>query len=158
MDLAVPRKNSILSMVVLAIIHINHAHLVKSVNLLLQPQEERLVSQAKESTRLISKRSALARVRAWIEEPTESDERQVNEPPNTCEELRKTNELLAKLISQVSKTQRHVAALEEKLDTSISSSTSSGSSKKRSKSVDVPNVVRVSLFINHVKVNASIML
>lgn len=104
---------------------------------------------AKESTRLISKRSALARVRSCLEEPTEPDERQVNEPSNTCEELRKPNELLAKLISQVSKTQRRVAALEEKLDTSISSSTSSsGSSKKRSKSVDVPNVVRVSLLIN----------
>ena len=105
---------------------------------------------AKESTRLISKRSALARARSCIEEPTEPDERQVNEPSNTCEELRKTNEPLAKLISQVSKTQRLVAALEEKLDTSISSSTSSsGSSKKRSKSVDVPNVVRVSLLINY---------
>jgi hypothetical protein len=98
-----------------------------------------------------SKRSALYdRVKSRIEEPTEPDEQQSNEPPNTCEELRKTNELLAKLISQVSKTQRRVAALEEKLDTSISSSTSgSGSSKKRSKSVDVPNVVRVSLLINY---------
>ena len=81
----------------------------------------------KESTRL---RSALYRVKSRIQEPAEPDEQSSNEPHNTCEELRKTNELLAKLIPHVSKTQRRVAALEEKLDTSISSSTSSGSSKK----------------------------
>ena len=43
--------------------------------------------------------------------------------------IKETNELLAKLISQVSKTQRRVAI------TSSTSSTSSGSSKKQSKSV-----------------------
>ena len=98
----------------------------------------------KESTPLNSKRGALYHVKSCVGKPTESDEDQSND---TSDELRKTNELLAKLISQVSKTQRRVAALEEKLVASVSSSTSSGSSRKRSKSVDVPKVVRVSLVI-----------
>ena len=76
---------------------------------------------------------------------TEIDEHQPNEQPDTSTELQKTNKLLAKLISQVSKTQHCVAALEEKLDALVSSSTSSGSSRKHSKSVNVPKVVRVSL-------------
>ena len=42
-------------------------------------------------------------------EPTEPDDSQLIEP-SAYEELRKTNELLAKLISQVSKTQHRVAA------------------------------------------------
>ena len=63
------------------------------------------------------------------------------------------DKILEKLISQVSKTQRHVAALEDKLDASVSSSTTNRSWKKRSKSVDVPKVVRVWSTDNMMEIN-----
>ena len=101
-------------------------------------------SHMKEPTPPNSKRGTLYHVKSRVGRSTESDEDISND---TSDELQKTNELLVKLISQVSKTQRRVAALEEKLVSSVSSSTSSGSSRKRSKSVDVPKVVRVGLMI-----------
>ena len=60
---------------------------------------------------------------------------------------------LVKLIPQVSKTQCCVAALEEKLDASIGSSTSSGLLRKGSKSIDVPKIVQVWSTDNTVEMN-----